>query len=61
MARSSYIYLIRKNGEPIAAFTVKHEMETWIRHNPGVYTLYRMADGTNPTVPYGKLPVEMMT
>ena len=34
MARSSYIYLVRENNEPVAAFTVKHEMESWIGRNP---------------------------
>lgn len=30
MARSSYIYVVVKDKEPIATFTVKHECRTWL-------------------------------
>lgn len=35
MARSSYIYIVFQKGSalPLAPFTVKHEMITWIRNN----------------------------
>lgn len=55
MARSSYIYLVTDNSEPIAAFTVKWEMASWIRRHPGNYQRFRMADGLYPN----KQPVAM--
>ena len=48
MARSSYIYLVQDkdlNRTPVAAFTVKHELATWLSRNPGNYTLWRIGDG----------------
>jgi hypothetical protein len=46
MARSSYIYLVLGlQGEVEAAFTVKHEMRTWLERNPGDYELWRIGDG----------------
>ena len=58
MARSTYIYLLMENDEPVAAFTVKWEMERWINHHPGTYKRFRMGDGlyTDRT----KEPVEMV-
>lgn len=44
MARSTYIYLVTMTdahgpagcqGEPVAAFTVKREMASWLRDKPG--------------------------
>ena len=37
MARSTYIYIIWRPVDSIilAAFTVKHEMETWLKGRPG--------------------------
>ncbi len=55
MARATYIYLVTKDGEPIAAFTVKHEMESWIVRNPGTYNKFRMGDGGHGA----KAPAEM--
>ncbi len=47
MARSSVIYVvIDEYGKPRAAFTVKHEMETWAERNGGDrWTYVRMSDG----------------
>lgn len=54
MARSTYIYFVQgRQGEPVAAFTVKHEMMTWLEQNPGDYTLWRLSDG-------GHRPPELM-
>jgi hypothetical protein len=52
MARSSYIYIVRdfNNGVIVAAFTVKHEMETFVANNPDEYTVYRCRDGVPYTV-----------
>ena len=59
MARSSYIYLVTEKDEPVAAFTVKWEMLSWIEHHPGDYEKWRMSDGL-----YGdrddKFPVGMV-
>jgi hypothetical protein len=45
MARSTYIYLVMDQGAPVSAFTVKHEMMTWLSRNVGTYTIYRISDG----------------
>lgn len=56
MARSSYIYLVKGSGNvgnynPLAAFTVKHELVTWLKKRfPGGVGLngvegWRMPDG----------------
>jgi len=58
MARSAYIYLVTEDGEPVAAFTVKWEMEWWIERNPGEYRLFRMVDG-RWAEPIAKRPVAM--
>jgi hypothetical protein len=57
MARSTYIYLVTADDAPVAAFTVKWEMEWWIAHNPGTYKRFRMSDGTYTD--REKRPVEM--
>jgi hypothetical protein len=57
MARSSYIYLVTEMEKPVAAFTVKWEMEWWIIHHPGTYKQFRMRDGSN--TPQDKLPIEI--
>lgn len=52
MARSSYIYIVFQKGSdlPVAPFTVKHEMVTWIKRNRynayanGDITVYRYPD-----------------
>ena len=56
MARSSYIYLVTEMEKPVAAFTVKWEMEWWIIHHPGAYKQFRMRDGD---IPQDKLPIEI--
>jgi hypothetical protein len=56
MARSTYIYLVTSIGYPVAAFTVKREMEQWIRQHPSVYQKFRMGDGLSGK----KEPVEMV-
>ncbi len=45
MPKSTYIYLVTVEDKPVAAFTVKWEMEKWINDNPGNYRRYRMGDG----------------
>ena len=63
MARSSYIYIVFQKGteKPIATFTVKHEMVTWIKRNRfnaffnGDITGWRYPDGGWDDRP----PVEM--
>jgi hypothetical protein len=38
MARSSYIYIVQNgDGLVLAAFTVKHELSTWLDQNGGRY------------------------
>ena len=55
MARATYLYLVTQEGQPVAAFTVKHEMMTWLSLNPGEYQRWRMGDGV-----FGaKAPAEM--
>lgn len=52
MARSSYIYLLQDTDEteparPVAAFTVKHELVTWLEHSRSLWDhlkLFRMKD-----------------
>jgi hypothetical protein len=52
MTRSFYIYLLQDTddtepGKPVAAFTVKHELVTWLHHSRplwGHLKLYRMKD-----------------
>jgi hypothetical protein len=46
MARSTYIYLVTGPLRiPVAGFTVKHELQTWLERNPGEYELWRLSDG----------------
>jgi hypothetical protein len=46
MARSHSVYLVIDPGLPPAAFTVKHEFETWLDHHPdpGGRELWRCRD-----------------
>ncbi len=61
MARSSYIYVVIKSNEtgiePVAGFTVKHELLTWLGwQQPGSLPylhVYRMPD--NPNGYYAKV------
>jgi hypothetical protein len=54
MARSAYIYVVTDGpvGPPVAAFTVKHELLTWIERQPPARPQYlnfwRLPD--NPAV-----------
>jgi hypothetical protein len=60
MARSSTIYLVMQHGIPIAAFTVKWEMNAWIKRNPGCcYRRFRMKDGDYGYSLEDKSPVVM--
>ncbi len=46
MARSSHIYLLYSTAYTlVGAFTVLHEMKTYIEHNPGSYYAIRYRDG----------------
>lgn len=50
MARSSYIYLLTQYGTPWAAFTVKHELITYVEqripaHLYSEYRVHRIPDG----------------
>lgn len=61
MARSHAIWLLidRENTaspvEPVAAFTVKHELKTWLNRNRWQWDqlrLFRMLDGPHPNLTY---------
>lgn len=47
MARSTYIYVVMDSGdEVVAAFTVKHELLTWLSsHTNDDYHVWRLDDG----------------
>ena len=45
MARSTYIYVVTLHEELVSAFTVKHELATWLSRNKGDYRIWRIADG----------------
>ena len=52
MARSTYVYLVMWSGVPFGAFTVKHELRSWLGRQltAGSYRLdglivFRMPDG----------------
>ena len=48
MARSSYIYVVYhtdNHTEPVAAFTVKHEMFSWCRQHEARFMYLRFKDG----------------
>jgi hypothetical protein len=45
MARSTYVYVVLRGGEPVAGFTVKHELLTWLEHHHGNHVVYRLGDG----------------
>ncbi len=62
MARSQYIYLVVESGydwsTPRAAFTVKHELVSWLRaHKPSgansEFEVFRLADGNRNQPPVG--------
>lgn len=51
MARASWIYLVTNpeevgEGHVVAAFTVKHEAEAWLKHYPeGAFDIMQYRDG----------------
>lgn len=49
MARSKYIYYILKNGNVHAAFTVKHELKTYLDTSEyledEIFSVFRIDDG----------------
>lgn len=65
MARSNVIWLLidRENNyapvDPVAAFTVKHEMKTWLDRNRWQWDqlrLFRMTDSPHPVPEYRHEP-----
>ncbi len=50
MARSTYIYIMSKDGSPVSAFTVKKELLETLPGRYGDflrYKIYRVRDGAN--------------
>lgn len=50
MARSTYVYLLTQYGQLYGAFTVKHELVSWVLyyippHLYSEYRVHRMPDG----------------
>lgn len=48
MARSSYVYVLEDTGQPPMAWTVKHELRTWLSRLPSIpvdWRLWRVPDG----------------
>lgn len=58
MARSSYIYLVQEADtlKPVATFTVKHELESWLDRNGRGFTITRMRDGNPVQHDWQKFP-----
>lgn len=58
MARSTCVYVVlTEGGVPLAGFTVKHELVTWLRRgseNPDDVQIWRCGDG-----PWQKPPVRL--
>lgn len=53
MARSSYVYVVSDGLGPLAGFTVKHELVTWLRRNqrPTLTLLvHRLVDGRDGAI-----------
>ncbi len=44
MARSTYIYIVLSDNKPVAAFTVKHEMEEFIWNYKYAVNILRLRD-----------------
>jgi len=46
MARAGYVYLVMQGEKPIAGFTVRHELETWLEkfEEDGPYKVWRAPD-----------------
>lgn len=50
MARSSYVWVVQSpSGEVVNAFTVKHELASWLEGRESQYLVTRVRDGAlNP-------------
>lgn len=61
MARSDYIYVaMRLAGEYstlAAAFTVKHELMTWLERQEGRFEVWRVGDGYNRSKPITRVVI----
>ena len=48
MPRSSYVYVVMQDEQPLVGFTVKHELVSWLKR-PGRetswYSVMRLSDG----------------
>ncbi len=56
MARSTYVYVVLNDatgGDPVAGFTVKHELVRWLKSRPfpGVYRVWQLPDGFSDRMP----------
>ncbi len=61
MARSSYIWLVMsKTRVPVAAFTVKHELESFLDKNGRDMQIFRLRDGQTVKLPWMKHEVVEM-
>jgi hypothetical protein len=60
MSRSEYIYVVERPGELPAAFTVKHELVTWLLNHqplpPGL-KIWRCDDGAHKRRPPREIPL----
>lgn len=69
MARSSYVYTVQRYGSVVAAFTVKHELISWLhwqeRQHPHdfqvAHTVLRMSDGGYNGLPQALSIQELMS
>jgi hypothetical protein len=59
MARSAYVYVLECPREPPRAWTVKHELRTWLRGQdiPEDWVLWRAADA-GPDVPRTEMSIQ---
>lgn len=45
MARSTYVYVVvDTDGNIVSAFTVKHEMQSWLNRHKGDHRVWRVRD-----------------
>lgn len=63
MARSAYIYVVDDPGRGPEAFTVKHELLSWLGNNPdpGGRLVWRCKDGRYKSAPPVLMPREELT
>ena len=61
MARSQTIWLVMQAGLPVAAFTVKHELASWLEMQPhrSHLTLFRCPDKPSWHPDYYEAPVQV--